>query len=350
MNSESYTKLYKEGQKDLKTSFFSFKFKPDYLSAVGNFTDAAKGFRSAKKFKEALESFEQAIFCNRKLHESWAEGQNLLAMAEICFYDLKDFNTGINHLCNAVYAIKLAGKVNSAIRIYLDQAQKMLENENYKNSVSVLEKAYEDCLNGLEDELVRITLEETVNKLLNAYCLIENYQSAIEMLEKYIKILINYKETKSTISKYYLKLAMLRIITEEIYMAERIEDDMMCSYDRSCGDDIEDLKGLVKSFKDGNKQKFGYLVTYAFSLFENNLLKALRKSFEKVEREQIVENNNNNNNRNNRNININNNVDESGNLDETNDKSEVSENVGNVEEENQRNNTNNTNVNIDEFL
>ena len=36
-------KLFKNGTSKLKTGLFAFKFKPDYLGAVEDFTSAAKG-------------------------------------------------------------------------------------------------------------------------------------------------------------------------------------------------------------------------------------------------------------------------------------------------------------------
>ncbi len=73
---------------------------------------------------------------------------------------------------------------------------------------------------------------------------------------------------------------MLMIINNEAYMIDGIVNDMFAVYDSSCGDDIEDLKELYKSFSEVNKQKFNSLLSYSFSLFQNNLLKALKKSFD----------------------------------------------------------------------
>ena len=45
MDEKDCNKLYTKGVNKLKTSFFSFKFSPDYLGAVDDFTSSAKGYR-----------------------------------------------------------------------------------------------------------------------------------------------------------------------------------------------------------------------------------------------------------------------------------------------------------------
>ena len=83
-------------------------------------------------------------------------------------------------------------------------------------------------------------------------------------------------------------MGMLMIITNESYMVEKIINEMYGVYDSSCGDDIDDLRELLKAYNEYNKQKFNYCITYAFSLFNNNLLKAIKKVFEKRCEERVV--------------------------------------------------------------
>ena len=45
MNKADCDKLYSKAASKLKTGFFAFKFKPDYLGAVDDFTAAGKGYR-----------------------------------------------------------------------------------------------------------------------------------------------------------------------------------------------------------------------------------------------------------------------------------------------------------------
>jgi len=273
--------LYKKGHDSLKTSFFSFKFSPDYLSAVGYFTDAGKGYKKLKLFNESIRAFNEAIKCNKELHESWAQGQNYKEIAEIYLYDLNNFEEGWKNLQNSCLSLKIAGKFTSGVKVYQDFAEKSIELQKHDQALIFLKQAIDDCFEHTHDELVRISLEEVFNKLIDVYSYLKKYEDAIILTEKYIKIQKSIKnEPKHKISKNYLKLGMLRIIIDEIYMAESIVDDMFSVYDSSCAEDIEDLKKLIKSFKELNKKDFNYLIVYAFSLFSNNLLKALRNVFE----------------------------------------------------------------------
>jgi tetratricopeptide (TPR) repeat protein len=294
-NPNEANKLFKKGQDALKTSFLSFKFSPDFLSAVSYFSDAARAYKKLRLFKESVKAFEEAIKCNKQLLEGWAEGQNWHELAEIYFYELKDFNSGWRALQNSSLAFKLAGKFTSGIKIYTDNAQKFLEKGEYASAIVLLKTAHEDCLEQTHDELIRISLEETFGMYLDALCQAGRFQDAVGMVENYIKVQKGIKgEAKHKVSKNYVKLAMLRCIIDEVYMADSIMQEMFGYYDSSCSDDIDDLRKLIKAFKEGNKKDFTYLMTYAYSLFQNNLLKALRTEFEKVCARLGVNNNSNN--------------------------------------------------------
>jgi len=340
-------KLFNEGQSDLKTSFLSFKFSPDYLRAVVNFTDAAKGYKKLKLPKEALKSFEEAIKCNKKLLEGWAEGQNYLEMSEIYLFELEDEINGLNCLKNASYAIKLTGKLSMSVKIYIEQASKLSEIGNKQLALKILKEAYNDCKENTHDDLMRISLEEIFIKILDTLCGMDKFAEASEYIIEYVKIQkTSNDEKKYKVSKNYLYLGLIRLIMNEGYLIDSIIDDMFSFYDNSCSDDIEDLKSASKSFEEINKSKMNNLLTYSFSLFPNNLLKALKKAFEKKE----INGSNQT-----RNININNNTINSisnflkNNIDETRDKT-VSSYLGDEENLNVNALSNNNNNNADDYL
>jgi tetratricopeptide (TPR) repeat protein len=280
----SVNKLFKKAQDALKTSLFSLKFNPDFLSAVSYFTDAGKGYKKLKMFNESLKAFEEAIKCNKQLMENWAEAVNYQEMADICMFELPhpDFNSGLKYLRNSSMSYKLSGKFTSGIKVYLDFSQRLIEMKgNYLGASTILKEAFEDCLDYTHDELIRISMEESFNALLDVYCCMEKYVDAINLVEKYIQIQKTIKdEKKHKISKNYVRLGMLRIIIDEAYMAQNLIEEMYSFYDSSCSDDIDDLRKLVKSYEEGNKKDFNYLMTYAFTLFHNSLLKALKKAFD----------------------------------------------------------------------
>jgi tetratricopeptide (TPR) repeat protein len=292
-NIKDIDKLYKEAEKDLKTSFFSLKFNPDHLSAVVHFTDAAKGYRKLKHFKQALLAFERAIECNKKLNESYAEAQNWLEMAEIYAFELNDTANWFNCLKKASYFSKLTGRIHSGIRVYTEFAHKLLEVQKFSQALDVLREAYNDSKDNLHEDIVRISLEEVSSSLVDLYCQLEKYKDAIVFLDQHVALQKGF-DKKAKISKNYIKMGMLMIITNESYMVDKIINEMYGVYDSSCGDDIDDLRELLKAYSECNKQKFSYSITYAFSLFSNNLLKALKKSFDKRAEEQVVISNSNN--------------------------------------------------------
>ena len=88
MNQQDCDKLYNKGMGKLKTSFFSFKFSPDYVGAVDDFIAAAKGFRKLGLAPQSITCFKKAIECNHNLNDYWAEGNCYVSIAEIHFFDL----------------------------------------------------------------------------------------------------------------------------------------------------------------------------------------------------------------------------------------------------------------------
>lgn len=286
-------KMFKEGKSALKTSFFSLKFSPDFLSAVHYFTEAAKGYRKHKQFKQAIESFQEAIKCNKELLESWAEGSNNKEIAEIFLFDLLDYETGLQYLRRASMCYKIAGKFQSGLRIIIDAAKRLIEVNQKDLACKLLLEVFEDCCDNTEDQLNVITFEEVVPVIINLLCELNKFNEAVKILEKTIKIQKTLKnEKKFKISRNYIKIAMLRLITGEDYLVDGVIEDMFSVYDSSCSGDIDDTKQLKNTFADLNNVNLNNLIQYSYSLYETNLLKALRKEFDK--RKELAANQQNN--------------------------------------------------------
>ena len=274
-------KTFKRGESALKTSFFSLKFSPDYLSAASYFQEAAKGFLELKYFDKSIESYVKAIECNKKQHDSWSEAQNYEEIAKILLFEKDDFTNGLKFLKQASYSYQVAGKSLVAPRLYMELAMKLREKDKTKYAISLLQEAFNESYDSAHDELTRIMLEDIYIKLLDLYCLNDNFILACEIAEKIIKVQIDYKDRKNKITKNYSRLVMLRIIMNEEYLCQGIIDQMYACYDASCADDIEDIKTLLQTYQTCNKQKFNSTITYSFELYETNLLKKLKATFDK---------------------------------------------------------------------
>ncbi len=274
-------KIFKKGESSLKTSFFSLKFSPDYISATSYFQEAAKGFLELKYFDKSIEAYVRAIECNKKQHDSWSEAQNYEEIAKILLFEKDDFTNGLKFLKQASYSYQVAGKSLVAPRLFMELATKLREKEKIKNATMLLQEAFNESYDSAHDELIRIMLEDIYLKLLDLYCLNEQYTLACEVAEKIVKVQIDYKDKKNKITKNYSRIVMLRIIMNEEYLCQGIIDKMYACYDSSCADDIEDIKTLLQSYQTCNKQKFNSTITYSFELYETNLLKKLKAAFDK---------------------------------------------------------------------
>lgn len=282
MNEKDCDEMVKKGDKEIKSGFFK---SPDYVSGVGYFTDAAKGYRKFNLDEKSLMALSKAFECNGKISDFWSAGRNAQEMAEICIFNLNNFNQGLGYLKNASYNFKVGGKFTTSIKAYSDISQKLIEKQNYQGAERILQVAFDDCLEHPEDPLIRISQETVYSNLLDIMCRLEHYPQAIKINEDLIKVQLDYEENKYKVSKNYIKSAMLRIIIDEGYLVKDIVNKMYQLPYNDVHEDIADIQKLAKAIETVNKKDFNFCIQYAFSLFENNLLKGIQKVYEKKEKE-----------------------------------------------------------------
>ena len=309
MKKSDCDKLYSKGTSKLKTGLFAFKFTPDYLGAVEDFTSAGKGYRQIGLPAKAITCFQKAAECNHALNDFWAEANNYQSIADIYFYDLKQSNEGLEILKKACYAFQVSGKFSYAAKSYVKTAEKYLENQEYTIAEKILLQAFELCSGNVEDKLIGGTFEDIYNKLLNVECGLLKWREATQMTKQYIEAQLKYPEKDNyRLSKTYMKLCILHIINKEEYLCEDVFMKMFNSKYEDTATDIKDIEKLMNSIKNLDKKGFTYCVSSAFTLFENNLLKGLQTLYkEKEEQAKKDEDNDDakdNNNINNKNDNI----------------------------------------------
>lgn len=286
MNQQDCDKLYNKGMGKLKTSFFSFKFSPDYVGAVDDFNAAAKGFRKLGQSGKSITCYKKAIECNRHMNDYWAEGNCYVSIAEIYFFDLKTPDQGIEALNKASYAFQVSGKFTYAVKSFVTTAERFMENKDFETAKKILNEAFNICAGNTEDKLIGSTFEQIYNKLLDVLCGMEKWEEAIEITQKYIDGQLKYPEKDNyRINKTYMKLCILRVITKEEFLCEDIFMKMFNSRYEDTATDIADIRKLIDAIKDLNKKNFTYCVSSAFTLFENNLLKGLQVLYKKKEEE-----------------------------------------------------------------
>lgn len=303
MNQNDCDKLYNKGMGKLKTSFFSFKFSPDYVGAVDDFTAAAKGFRKLGQSGKSITCFNKAIECHHHSNDYWSEGNCYVSIAEIYFFDLKTPDQGIESLKKASYAYQVSGKFTYAVKSFTTTAERFMENKEYETAEKILKEAFKVCESNIEDKLIGATFEQIYNKLLDVLCGMEKWEEAISITQKYIDSQLKYPEKDFyRVNKTYMKLCILRVITKEEYLCEDIFIKMFNSKYEDTATDISDIRKLIDSIKNLNKKNFTYCVSSAFTLFENNLLKGLQVLYKNKEEQaknggnNVDENNYDNNN------------------------------------------------------
>ena len=275
-------KLFKNGTSKLKTGLFAFKFKPDYLGAVEDFTSAAKGYRQLGLINKAIESYLKAIECNHGLNEYWAEAKCYSELADIYFNDLKNAAEGIATLKKASYSFQVSGKFSYAVKGFVKTAERYLENKEFDIAEKILTEAFELCKGNVEDKLIGGTFEEIYNKLLDVECGLGKWREATNFTKQYIDA--------------QMKLCILHIINKEEYLVEGVFDKMFSNKYEDTVTDMNDIQKLMDSLKNLDKKKFTFCVSSAFTLFENNLLKGLQILYKEKEKEKQDEEGGNNKN------------------------------------------------------
>lgn len=284
MSEEECLKKFNAGKKDLKTGFFSFKFSPDYTSASINFTDAARGFKALKNFPKAIESYEQAIFCYKKINDKWSAATCEYEACEIFFFQLKNINKGIDLLNAASYDFKVSGKLQQGVKVYTDVASKFCETKEYEYAEKILNLAFAEFKENSDDSYVRVGFSDCLENFLEVECNLGKYKESIKILEDYIESELKQTEpNKYKVSKSYIKLGLLRIIIGEEYLIDSIVAKMWALKYDDTEEDVSDLRKCAASIETLNKKDFNYCVNSAFSLFQNGILAALRKLYKEKE-------------------------------------------------------------------
>ena len=286
MNEQECNKIYNKGLKKLKTSFFSFKFSPDYVGAIDDFLAAAKGFRKLGQAGKSITCFKKAIECNHNINDYWAEGNCYVSISEIYFFDLKTPDPGLEALRKASYSFQVSGKFSYAVKSFVTTAERFMENKDYETAEKILNEAFDVCCNNTEEKLIGATFEQIYNKLLDVQCGLLKWADAISLTQKYINAQLKYPEKDNyRINKTYMKLCILRIINKEDYLCEDIFLQMFNNKYEDTATDISDIRKLMDSLKNLDKKNFTYCVSSAFTLFENNLLKGLQALYKDKEEE-----------------------------------------------------------------
>lgn len=284
MNEEECLHKFKLGKKDLKTGLFSFKFTPDYSSASIHFTDAARGFKKLKNFPKALESYEQATTSYKKINDHWSAATCEQESCEIYFFELKNINKGIDLLNAASYDYKVAGKTQQAVKAYTTVALNFCETKEYEAAEKILNLAFQEIRENSDEPVIRVELNDCVEKFLEVECNLGKYKESIKILEDYIESELKFTDpNKYKISKSYIKLGLLRIIIGEEYMIDGIVAKMWSLGYEDTQEDVSDLRKCAESIETLNKKDFNYCINSAFSLFQNGILAALRKKYNEKE-------------------------------------------------------------------
>lgn len=286
MNDKVCDNLYKNGENKLKTSFFTFKFSPDYIGALDDFTSAGKGYRQIGNSAKAINAFKKAIECNRKMNDYYSEGNLYVSIAEIYFFDYKSPEEGISMLNKASYAFQVAGKLSFAVKSFITTAERYMEKKEYETAEKILKEAFKTCCSNTEDKLVGASFEQIYNKLLDVECGLNKWPEAIELSQEYINSQLKYPEKDLyRLSKTYMKLAILRIINKEEFLCEEIFTKMYENKYDDTQTDVKDIRKVIDAINFLDKKKFTYCISSAFTLFENNLLKGLQNVYKRKEEE-----------------------------------------------------------------
>lgn len=284
-------KAEKKGDEELKTSFFQLKFSPDYVNAVGYYEKSAKIYRDNKSYQKAVDVYLKAVQCNKKLLESWAEGCNFLSVSEIYFLNLNNEIKGFEYMREAQISFKLANKYHASLKAMTDLSSKLQEYseeaimpEYSIISLKILREAWNDSINNVDNSVIMASIDSLFSKLLDSYLNESNKcdtLNGVQICNDYLKILDAQKVKKShKFTNLYARMVMMKLMERKFKEAEEFINFAGKYVDSTTRDDVADMKSLISNFKEKREDKIKYLMTYSYHLFERNLLKNLKISFD----------------------------------------------------------------------
>ena len=299
----------RDGYQLLKPSFCSFRFKPDYLEALECFTQASNDFKRIGLPEEQIVALEECAKCNKILSIYIAEAENYKELCQVelqlLFSPEKKERDAFSvdklkqYLSNSSFAYIKAGCFRDSAQIYNTIIDQLKNKREYMLAEEILSMAFDENIIHYDDELVRISIDELIMKLIDVYCEIGNFKDAKIKFLQYIEEQLKYKSDindNSRIMTSYIKLAVIRIINDELYMIKKIIDDMYKIYDSTCSDEIRDVQRLEKAFQEKDKNSFHFIMENVIFLYPTGVLKALRNKFKEVCNEEeeggdLIENN-----------------------------------------------------------
>lgn len=286
------TELLKKGEKCMKGGFFS---SPDYINGEVHLNGAAKGFSKLKDYQNAVEAYKKCLICQEKMNSSISQSLTLLEISNLYFFNLNNFDEGLNYLNRASGMFLVSNKFTQCTKIYIDTSAKFMEQKNFADAEKILKCAYKLCMDNIEERRISVSFHEVFDSLLDVLCGLKKWAEAIEYMEKYIAAQLKMLDKDYyRINKNYIKLGILRIINNEQYMVDSIITKMFenATYDGTM-EDAGDLRKLNDAFTNNDQKAFSFAIQSDFCLFQNNLLKGLqevwtKKSNEAKERDEAT--------------------------------------------------------------
>lgn len=284
--------LMKKGEKCMKGGFFS---SPDYINGEVHLNGAAKGYNKLKQYEKALEAYKKCLTCQEKMNSPISQSLTLLEIANLYFFNVNNFDEGLNYLNRASNMFLLSNKFTQCTKIYIDASAKFMEQKNFADAEKILKCAYKICMDNIEERRISTSFHDVYDSLLDVQCGLKKWAEAIEYMEKYIAAQLKMLDKDYyRINKNYLKLGILRIINNEQYMVDSIITKMFenANYEGTV-EDAGDLRKLNEAFTNNDQKSFTFAIQSTFCLFQNNLLKGLqeiwtKKSNEAKERDEAT--------------------------------------------------------------
>lgn len=248
-----------KGDNEIKTSFFSCKFKPNCMDAIPFYKLAATQYHNQSAFEDEIYCREKLAFCYRNLVSEWEEGREYEQVAIVYLTNLNNPENAFKAIQNAHQGYFIKADYKDAVNCLVKLSESYLNFNQIEYAEKCLKLGYDDCLTVFHTVATKVDedygfIYTCVNAYISLLFRLKQLKFVITVCQNAIAAFEPYENNKSRIIRYYGFIILANIACEDRmgYETSREAARIACgeSSEISLIETIEDIALYIEQLKE----------------------------------------------------------------------------------------------------